>query len=334
MSCKTPDNANGECINLKSCPPLLEVYRRYAATKSEKDRRLLQQSQCKTQQITVCCPIESSKSNVLPMAPNCGTSIKDKIFGGTQTELNEFPWTALLGYKNGNKPIQFYCGGSLINNRYVITAAHCLSESLTNVRLGEWDKSQEIDCDHSLINEKHCAPKPIDINISEMIIHENYRRVKTSLEDDIALLRLENQVTYNEYIMPVCMSPENKSFVWTFLTVVGFGRTEYSGTKNNDIKLKVQVQAVPNETCDQKFINSGVKLTSKQICAGGKKGQDSCTGDSGGGLIHETVSNGVPCWFLAGIVSFGPVKCGTENVPGVYTKVDQYYNWVLSKMEP
>lgn len=254
------------------------MYQSYAATRSEKDRKFLQQSQCKTQQITICCPIESPTSTLLPTAPHCGINLKDKIFGGSQTELNEFPWTALLGYTNdNNRPIQFNCGGSLINNRYVITAAHCLTKSLSIVRLGEWDLSQEIDCDHLIIDE-HCAPKPIDIKISEKIMHENYRRVTSSLEDDIGLLRLENQVTYNEYIMPVCMSPEIKSFVWKYLTVVGFGRTEYSGNKNNDIKLKLEIQAVPNETCDQKFIKHGIKLTSKQICAGGENGKDSCAG--------------------------------------------------------
>lgn len=276
-SCKTPDNVNGECIDLKNCSPLLKVYRSYAATKSDKDRRFLQQSQCKTQQLTVCCPIET-KSNLLPIAPYCGISVSDKIFGGTKTGLNEFPWTALLGYKNGNKPVDFQCGGSLINNRYVVTAAHCIFNALTLVRLGEWDTSQEIDCDRSLINEQHCAPKPIDIKISEKISHENYRRIRSSLNDDIALLRLESQVTFNEYIMPVCMSPEIKSYTGKVLTVVGFGRSEYSGNQNNDIKLKVEIPAIFNEHCDQAYAKTGIKLTSKQICAGGQKGKDSCKG--------------------------------------------------------
>ncbi|CAO1309917.1 unnamed protein product [Diamesa hyperborea] len=333
ISCTTPDNVNGECIDLKNCSPLLKVYRSYAATKSPKDRLFLQQSQCKTQQITVCCPIET-KANLLPTAPYCGISVSDKIFGGTKTKLNEFPWTALLGYKDANDPIKFNCGGSLINNKYVITAAHCITDTLKIVRLGEWDKSQEIDCDLSIINEKLCAPKPVDIKVSEKIKHENYRRIRNSLDDDIGLIRLEKQVTYSDYIMPVCISPEIKSYTGKVLTVVGFGRSEYTGIKQNDIKLKVEIPAVPNEQCDRKYAKSGVKLTSKQICAGGKKGKDSCNGDSGGGLVFETTSNGVPSWFLAGLVSFGVANCGTEDIPGVYTKVDQYYSWILNKMRP
>lgn len=276
-SCKTPDSVNGECIELKKCSPLLKVYQSYAATRSEKDRQFLQQSQCKTQQITVCCPIET-KSSLLPIAPYCGISVSDKIFGGTKTGLNEFPWTALLGYKIGNKPVEFHCGGSLINEKYVITAAHCIDNRLTTVRLGEWDTSQEIDCDRSLINEQHCAPKPVDFKISEKIMHENYRRIRSSLDDDIGLIRLEKQVTFNDYIMPVCMSPEIRSYTGKVLTVVGFGRSEYTGTKSNDIKLKVEIPAVPNENCDRKYAKNGIKLTSKQICAGGIKGKDSCKG--------------------------------------------------------
>lgn len=117
----TPNYEDGECIDLINCPSLLKVFRRYAATKSESDRRFLQQSQCKTKQITVCCPVDS-KVDLLPSAPKCGLSLTDKIFGGTQTELTEFPWTALLGYVFDNNPVKavkFLCGGSLINNRYV-----------------------------------------------------------------------------------------------------------------------------------------------------------------------------------------------------------------------
>lgn len=56
--------------------------------------------------------------------------------------------------------------------------------------------------------------------------------------------------------------------------------------------------------------------------------------DSGGGLLNQKISNGVASWFLAGIVSFGSIKCGTNGVPGVYTKVDHYYSWILNKIKP
>lgn len=117
-SCVTPNYEDGECIDLKNCPSLLKVFHRYAATKSESDRQFLQKSQCKTKKITVCCPIES-EVDLLPSAPECGLSLTDKIFGGTRTELTEFPWTALLGKIRSNGPVEFFCGGSLISNRYV-----------------------------------------------------------------------------------------------------------------------------------------------------------------------------------------------------------------------
>lgn len=137
--------------------------------------------------------------------------------------------------------------------------------------MGEWDVSQEIDCDHSIVNEKICAPKPIDFKVSQMIAHENYAKGV----DDIGLIRLENQVTFNEFIRPVCLSSENKSFIGKQLIVVGFGRTEHSGTSNSDIKLKVGIKAVPNEICEKSF---RIKISSKQICAGGQKNKDSCKG--------------------------------------------------------
>lgn len=137
--------------------------------------------------------------------------------------------------------------------------------------MGEWDITQEIDCDHSLVNEQICAPKPIDIKVSQKIAHENYRKGV----DDIGLIRLENQVTFNGFIQPVCLSSEIKSFIGKHLIVVGFGRTEYSGNSNSGIKLKVGIEAVPNEICEEKF---RTKISSNQICAGGQKNKDSCNG--------------------------------------------------------
>jgi len=72
-------------------------------------------------------------------------------------------------------------------------------------------------------------------------------------------------------------------------------------------------------------------LTNKQICAGGEKGKDSCVGDSGSGLMRTdpNMTPGMEKWVLVGVVSYGPRLCGTEGVPGVYTRVQSYLDWIL-----
>jgi secreted trypsin-like serine protease len=79
----------------------------------------------------------------------------------------------------------------------------------------------------------------------------------------------------------------------------------------------------------QGFINP-----STQLCSGGEKGRDSCVGDSGSALMMEDRSeDGTNFWKQIGIVSFGPRLCGTEGVPGVYTKVRSYVDWILDNVE-
>lgn len=72
-------------------------------------------------------------------------------------------------------------------------------------------------------------------------------------------------------------------------------------------------------------------MSDKQLCAGGREGFDACIGDSGAPLVAENSQAGNK--YLAGIVSFGTLPCGKYDHPGVYTRVDKYIDWILSKME-
>ncbi len=77
----------------------------------------------------------------------------------------------------------------------------------------------------------------------------------------------------------------------------------------------------------------GVVTPTQQLCAGGEKGRDSCVGDSGSALMREMPQTSPTSWGLVGIVSFGPRRCGTEGVPGVYTRVRYYLDWILEHLE-
>lgn len=85
---------------------------------------------------------------------------------------------------------------------------------------------------------------------------------------------------------------------------------------------------VPYTVC-KTFIDIILNL---QICFGGIKGQDSCGGDSGGPLVMSGTTG--PPFLQVGLVSYGPVNCGQKDVPGVYTSVSHYRNWIETNMRP
>lgn len=92
--------------------------------------------------------------------------------------------------------------------------------------------------------------------------------------------------------------------------------------------LKLKVPAYPLERCFMRFKQFRVSVDDTQLCAGGEKNKDSCRGDSGGPLMFQT--DGV--WVIAGVVSYG-AKCGSEDIPGVYTKVSKYMDWITQNVK-
>jgi len=150
----------------------------------------------------ICCP---KPGNELPSTYICGRSPAGyRIARGQETSPNEFPWMAMLLYMNNiSMEIIPSCAGSLINNRYVLTAAHCLSNmpdalTLKSVRLGEhniWETPiDRWECsDRSL----RCAVPHIDVDVEESFVHGRYKKgAQRLMQHDIALLRLKMPVRY------------------------------------------------------------------------------------------------------------------------------------------
>lgn len=341
--CVSPNGAGGVCIGIRQCPVLLNILQTRPIPPEAIE--YLRRSQCgfEGKDPRVCCPTGGSAtappydlSN--PLLPTeCGKDLSQKILGGERTDIDEFPWMALLEYSKPNGR-STSCGGVLISKRYVLTAAHCVhakklprSWRLENVRLGEYDTQTSPDCivDGNVIVV--CADDPITVGVEEQIVHENYRPDSGNQQNDIALLRLTRDVPFTNYVKPICL-PSNVA-IGQKLYVAGWGQTE-NATKSN-VKLKVSLPFVENENCQNTYSTAGVKLGASQICAGGQKGKDSCRGDSGGPLMHlERTREDTGKWSVVGVVSFGPSPCGKLEWPGVYTKVSAFVPWILSKMRP
>lgn len=334
-ACNNPAGQSGRCIYFRECEPLLKIYNKQIITPDES--RFVEKSRCgqtADRKPLVCCavaPVSPGKRSTLPKPPHCGADLSDRIFGGQKTALDEFPWTALIQYRKPNGNTGYHCGASLINSRYVVTAAHCIKAiprgwEAIGVRLGEWDLNSDNDC-----SDDECTPPPVDMGIENIIVHENYEPSSKAQYNDIALIRFNRDVHSSSFISPVCLPIDstyrNRNNVGTKGWAAGWGRTENASASN--FKLKVELEIQDSTSCSNIYRPSGIVLRDTQICAGGVRGQDTCSGDSGGPLTKLITSNN----FLYGIVSFGPNKCGTKGVPGVYTNVAKYVDWIESKLQ-
>ncbi|KAL3278571.1 hypothetical protein HHI36_016117 [Cryptolaemus montrouzieri] len=231
---------------------------------------------------------------------------KRRIVGGVVTKVNQYPWMVALKFNN-----RFFCGGSLINSRYVLTAGHCTigiaKERLVAVFL-EHDRSDT--------SETQTFTKKV-IGIYR---HRSYNS-GGSYNNDIALLKLENDVPAEGNMRPVCLPDVGKSYSGLIGTVTGWGATAEYGQTSQKLR-EVSVPILSNDDCRK--TKYGNKITANMMCAGTEMGgKDACQGDSGGPL-H--VANGTQN-MVVGIVSWGE-GCAEKDYPGVYTRVNRYITWI------
>ncbi|XP_063328802.1 prostasin-like [Pelmatolapia mariae] len=240
----------------------------------------------------------------------CGIApLNTRIVGGQDASAGAWPWQVSLQTSG-----QHFCGGSLINNEWILTAAHCFTNtpSQTTVYLG-YESLQSTNTNG------------VSRSVSQIITHPNYNS-KTN-DNDIALLRLSSTVEFNNYIRPVCLADAGSDFpAGTTTWVTGWGNIRDSVSLPSPGTLQeVSIPIVSNTDCNSDL---GGGITSNMICAGVTQGgKDSCQGDSGGPLVAKNSS----IWVQAGIVSFGN-GCAQPNSPGVYTRVSQYQSWINNQI--
>ncbi|CAH1173515.1 unnamed protein product [Phaedon cochleariae] len=262
----------------------------------------------------------------------CGrqTANSDKIIGGIAVDPGDYPWMALLEYSSNNGR-RFGCGGTLINRRYVLTAAHCVDRrvlqsrrmQLYRVLLGEYDTRNVTDCIYTP-SGANCADPPIYFGIESVFQHERFDNVNGV--EDIALIRLNSDVTFTDYIKPICLPTGDFNIKLNdSLTVVGWGRTS-STDRPSPVLMKARLPHVPKSACDR---YGSTALSSAQLCAGLGNGVDTCTGDSGGPMMVERVRDFELVAYQVGVVSYGyATGDGCGNAPSVNTYVPHYVDWI------
>uniref|UniRef100_A0A7E4ZQM2 Peptidase S1 domain-containing protein n=1 Tax=Panagrellus redivivus TaxID=6233 RepID=A0A7E4ZQM2_PANRE len=239
----------------------------------------------------------------------------NRIVGGAAAVPHSWPWQVLLQittrYNKTHDNVQT-CGGTIISNYWILTAAHC------------FDKTSDPD-DIEVYSGNHYVDAPAVLHrVENVIIHPKYDSIINNR--DIALIELAAPIKYNRHTRPICLPSWDKNIELTTKTAwaTGWGDIE-QGASTNEL-LQVEVPFVDMPTC-RSTLRKAYPLYpfDKRIhlCAG-KESRDACQGDSGGPLVFQTDNE---AWFQVGITSWG-VGCG--ETPGVYTRVSAYCGWIYS----
>ncbi|CAG4939721.1 unnamed protein product [Colias eurytheme] len=237
----------------------------------------------------------------------CGVKKTTRIVGGENTKPNEYPMMVAV-IEQGSSNVM--CGGVIISNRYVLSAAHCVERKIATslgVIVGEHDLSTGTE-----------TPYTKGYRVMRIDIHPYYNNV--NYDYDAAILTTATLIAFNDFVGPVCLPFKYAQYNFTGdqLTALGWG-TLYIGGPTPDILQKVVLDVISQADCSRR-VNS---LTDRQLCTY-TPGKDACQMDSGGPLLY---ASGTGILYNAGIVSSGSL-CASAGKPGINTRVTQILRWI------
>ncbi len=241
------------------------------------------------------------------------------IIGGKEARPDAWPWmVALVHSKSSDATQGQFCGGTLIGEEWVLTAAHCTYDLSGRPR-----SAAEID----VVVGRHRLSQADGqrLQITQIIRHPGF--IANRFNNDLALLQTSAPAAQPTVrLLPPEQSTHEQSGI--VATVIGWGITE-DGVES-DVLRQVEVPLVDISTCRRSYGIFNEKVTENMLCAGLEDGgKDSCQGDSGGPLVIFNADG--QQWQQAGIVSWGE-GCAQPNYYGVYTRVSNYHSWVYEQI--
>ncbi|XP_042147178.1 venom protease [Ixodes scapularis] len=243
-----------------------------------------------------------------------------RIVAGKISEVGAWPWMAAIYLKTSDKD-KIGCGGALVSPKHILTAAHCVSVGVRatklparvfSVRLGDHDLSSADD-----------NTLPIDVDVSAVHRHPSYDR--RTYSNDVAVLELSKEVSFNQFVQPVCLpfgEISKKDVTGYHGFIAGWGATQFTG-EGSSVLREAQIPIWEEAEC-RKAYERHLPIEKTQLCAGDANGKkDSCQGDSGGPLVLPFEGR----YYVLGVVSSGK-DCATPGFPGIYTRVTSYLDWL------
>ncbi|XP_037086127.1 serine protease 33-like [Pollicipes pollicipes] len=272
--------------------------------------------------------------DLLPLFPTCGqrsvepTSVVtvDRVVGGHQAVYGEFPWQAQIKVFDPKQQAYVpHCGGVMISDRFVLTAAHCITEGYGRyeVVLGQYDLRTRDESERAFA-------------LRNAVILPDYRTNRTKVGDlAILVLDLSNEqaIRFTRQVRPACLIRPTDPLPPPGSRCLISGWGKYLPLADvTPFRLRgALVPVVDDRVCARADVYGDAFVPDKMICAGFLEGGvDTCQGDSGGGLVCQAGDDGA--WQVVGVVATGGVQCGAPNRPGIYTELQAYYADIVSIM--
>eukprot|EP00094_Tigriopus_californicus_P006968 TCALIF_06709-PA protein Name:"Similar to Trypsin (Phaedon cochleariae)" AED:0.06 eAED:0.06 QI:4/1/1/1/0.3/0.36/11/0/449 len=256
-----------------------------------------------------------------PEPCKCGeTNRMSRIQGGENTQVNEYPWQTLVQIIT-SATNAYFCGGSLISDRHVLTSAHCfltpnlnLTHSVSTLSAFGLHDLQDLDITTSLFA------------LDKMVtLHPDYNEL--TLDNDFAIVELKGPINFSDFpnIRPICLPvPGHELPLGSEAITTGWGAT---GGASNSILQAATVSTISSSDCQQELQYT---ITNNMMCAESTVGgQGPCSGDQGGPMISNEANENY--YELVGVSSFGP-GCTVPEAPFVYSNVSAALDWILSEI--
>ncbi|XP_055479721.1 hepatocyte growth factor activator isoform X2 [Psammomys obesus] len=256
--------------------------------------------------------------------PTCGkrhkkrTFLRPRIVGGSSSLPGSHPWLAAIYIGNS------FCAGSLVHTCWVVSAAHCFSNSpprdSVTVVLGQHFFNRTTDVTQTFGIEKY-----VPYTLYSVFNPSNH---------DLVLIRLKKKgdrcAVRSQFVQPICLPETGISFPTGHkCQIAGWGHMDEDVSGYSSSLREALVPLVADHKCSSLEVY-GADISPNMLCAGYFDCKsDACQGDSGGPLVCE--KNGVA--YLYGIISWGD-GCGRLNKPGVYTRVSNYVGWINDRVRP
>ncbi|XP_058837322.1 brachyurin-like [Topomyia yanbarensis] len=240
-----------------------------------------------------------------------------RITNGQQAHPGQFPYqVALLSSFSAGTGL---CGGSVLTNNFILTAAHCVQNALGGTAIMGA---------HNRVNNEPSQQR-IAFVPAGITIHSGYS--PTNIRNDIAVVRLNIGIVFNERIVPVNIpaNGDSRTFAGFTGTVSGFGRTSDANQATSAVVMFTSNPIMSHNDCLLSWGGNNNIIQDQNICLSGAGGRSSCNGDSGGPL---TVADGDSS-LQVGIVSFGSAAGCSIGMPSVYVRVTHFRQWIVDNSD-
>jgi len=234
----------------------------------------------------------------------------NRIINGPDARKNSFPWLVRLQSSTG--PHRYLCGGTLLNTRVVLSAAHCTFDDYGSrippqrmkVNLGDHDM------------RRHEYGEQI-VGVSDYRNHPRYNHPSRQYDNDFSLIFLDRHIVFSKTISSACLPNSFRNYENTPVIAAGWGEDETGTTPN--ILQQVDLRTMSNRHCAYKW---RFRPTNNMICADGHY-QGICGGDSGGPLMVKGQEK-----IVIGVSSFTTIDSCNVNYQSVFSRVSSQLDWI------